>query len=557
MQLLQPLSAPTTPRIQNANELVVFDSHIEDLSQLVASLPDSSDVLVLSPNRNGIEQITDVLRNQSTQINLHLIAHGGPGNLQLGNTQLSLESLNHYASTLKTWAHALQGSDVLIYGCNVAQGALGHLFLQQFHQLTGANLAASTKAVGYVSHQAQWTLDVQIGQLKTPIIFDDHIQQSYRGNFETVNFSVSTTTLVESEGTPFSFNFTVDGPIPAGGSIVRLAANQPQAINQWNLFALSFGGIAGGLNTGIIDVSPNLDFSAFNIVITQPTANISFPIFNDFIDDSPMSFTWTISPVSPGTTVNILGNTTTNIFDNRSEVPAAPPTPTPPPGPTPPPTPPVDTNFTGSIITGPIVDINQAANTSDQIGLLAYDSSPAGNANFTTSLGNDVAANSDAVFDNLVGFYEVVDVSGGIDTNGDNVIDILPGDPGYAEAALSNAIPGLDIRAGSSGDPNKNTTIQDFGNVVLNGGQIFAPFVIANGGDLTIDEFLALNPNNAAATVVDDPVAYFGYIGANPDGVPHLKALGNNTFGFEDLPANLITSDNDFNDAVFRLEFNA
>ena len=65
------------------------------------------------------------------------------------------------------------------------------------------------------------------------------------------------------------------------------------------------------------------------------------------------------------------------------------------------------------------------------------------------------------------------------------------------------------------------------------------------------------NPDNSAAEVFDDQVAYFSFIEANPDGVIHLKSLGSNTFGFEDLPGNLGVSDNDFNDAVFNVDFAA
>ena len=70
------------------------------------------------------------------------------------------------------------------------------------------------------------------------------------------------------------------------------------------------------------------DFSAFDVVITEPTASISLPVFNDFVDDSPDPYTWSISPVSPGTTVNNAGDTTTIIYDDPSQVPS-PPAPTP------------------------------------------------------------------------------------------------------------------------------------------------------------------------------------------------------------------------------------
>ncbi|AFY92485.1 DUF4394 domain-containing protein [Chamaesiphon minutus] len=169
------------------------------------------------------------------------------------------------------------------------------------------------------------------------------------------------------------------------------------------------------------------------------------------------------------------------------------------------------------------------------------------------NLDNNPSVASSAAFDNFVGLYEVADSSGGIDTNGDGIVELLPGDAAYARAAISNRVNNVNIRAG--GNPSNDTTPTNFGNVFLTGGKFYAPFVIANLGNLTPEDFLAQNPNNQAATKIDDRVAYFGITSANPDKASHLRSLGNNTFGFEDLPANLGVSDNDFNDAVFQISF--
>ena len=48
------------------------------------------------------------------------------------------------------------------------------------------------------------------------------------------------------------------------------------------------------------------------------------------------------------------------------------------------------------------------------------------------------------------------------------------------------------IRLG--GNPNDDTTAGEFGDVLLQGGKSYAPFAIANGGEMTIAEFLAANP---------------------------------------------------------------
>ena len=166
----------------------------------------------------------------------------------------------------------------------------------------------------------------------------------------------------------------------------------------------------------------------------------------------------------------------------------------------------------------------------------------------------------EAAFDNLIGLYEVINSNGDI-LDGDTVL--LPADnpSRYAELAITNRVSAFSIRSGSSGDPNRNTTVEQFGDVFLVGGKLYAPFVIANTGAIGFDGFVeAENAEsdgvfNDAADVVNDRVAYFAFLGANPDGVAHLQSRGSNVFGFEDLPSNLGVSDNDFNDAVFAFNF--
>jgi 3-phytase len=151
-----------------------------------------------------------------------------------------------------------------------------------------------------------------------------------------------------------------------------------------------------------------------------------------------------------------------------------------------------------------------------------------------------------AAFNNLFGLYEVDDVTGSV--NG-----IKPGEIGYAKAALSKVVDNFIVRVGGSSSGAAS-------DVIVNGGKIYSPFVIANGGNFSgnlqaaINAFFAANPNNSPANAQNYttlPVAYFSFGVANPDGAAHLRSFGNNTFGFEDLPAGVGVSDYDFNDAVF------
>ncbi|MCC5650016.1 DUF4394 domain-containing protein [Nostoc sp. XA013] len=138
--------------------------------------------------------------------------------------------------------------------------------------------------------------------------------------------------------------------------------------------------------------------------------------------------------------------------------------------------------------------------------------------------------NREAAFDNFVGFYRVVDQNGGIDTNGDGTVDILPGGTGYAQAAVNNHITGIDLSV-----KNQQTATLP-GQFV--GGSIFAPFLIANA---SVNEVV----NGQKLDQV-----YFAYLGANSDQTDHIRLLGNNTFGFEDLRGG---GDKDFNDLIVRV----
>jgi 2',3'-cyclic-nucleotide 2'-phosphodiesterase (5'-nucleotidase family) len=142
----------------------------------------------------------------------------------------------------------------------------------------------------------------------------------------------------------------------------------------------------------------------------------------------------------------------------------------------------------------------------------------------------DFTVNREAAFNNFVGFYRVSNANGGIDTNNDGVADILPGQAGYALAAVQRRIAGIDLTVDNQGTAS-------YTNRDLAGGSIFAPFIISNG---TVQDVLT----GANLQV------YFPYLGANPGNVDHIRLLGDNTFGFEDLPGG---GDLDYNDVIVKV----
>ncbi|MBO1048497.1 MAG: DUF4114 domain-containing protein [Dolichospermum sp. DEX182a] len=150
--------------------------------------------------------------------------------------------------------------------------------------------------------------------------------------------------------------------------------------------------------------------------------------------------------------------------------------------------------------------------------------------NITGPVKADFVVNREAAYNNFVGFYKVADENGGIDTNGDGRADILPGQAGYAQAAVRGRVSDLALAVNNNGTAN-------FNNKTLQGGSFFAPFIITNGG--TPDNYDNINSR-----------IYFTFGAANSDGVDHVRLLGDNTFGFEDLAGG---GDNDFNDVIVKV----
>jgi len=153
-----------------------------------------------------------------------------------------------------------------------------------------------------------------------------------------------------------------------------------------------------------------------------------------------------------------------------------------------------------------------------------------GSVDPTKTVQANFVVNREAAYDNFVGFYKIADSQGTI-TDPLTGVSLKPGDTGYTEAAVKNRVAGIDLQTANQ----STATI----NGVFQGASILAPFIVVNGSP---DQLLDNNKAN-------DPAVYFAYLGANSDGVDHIRLLANNTFGFEDLPSG---GDFDYNDIIIK-----
>ncbi|WP_414575210.1 Ig-like domain-containing protein [Anabaena sp. CCY 9402-a] len=115
-----------------------------------------------------------------------------------------------------------------------------------------------------------------------------------------VSVSATPTTLFESEQTALTITFTLDSPPPEGGVVVYLDSGVPRSIAQFNVAVDNPRNPEDTLNpvglttTGGAIAGTNEFVSAVLFRITEQTATITVPVFNNGEVDGPRTYTYTL-----------------------------------------------------------------------------------------------------------------------------------------------------------------------------------------------------------------------------------------------------------------------
>jgi hypothetical protein len=170
--------------LHTIREIAFIASDIPDSQTLIAGIKKGIETAILDPNRDAIAQIGETLKGKKYSA-IHIICHGAPGHLQLGNTALNIETLPHYTFLIQQWRESLTAeAPILLYGCNVAESVGagsptdlriidnsnkpapippgGNQFLTQLHQLTGAFIVANPNPTGNSERGGTWKLTSSI-----------------------------------------------------------------------------------------------------------------------------------------------------------------------------------------------------------------------------------------------------------------------------------------------------------------------------------------------------------------------------------------------------------
>jgi ELWxxDGT repeat protein len=160
--------------------VLFIDANVAAADQLIAGAQPGTSTYLLDAGRDGIAQMTEVLAGLRDVASVQILSHGRSGGLALGRSWLDVQTLPTYVEQLKSWAQALtQDADILLYGCNVAQGAAGTWFVNRLAEVTGADVAASADLTGSMLLGGNWDLEYRTGGIEGAIGVNDQVLAKY------------------------------------------------------------------------------------------------------------------------------------------------------------------------------------------------------------------------------------------------------------------------------------------------------------------------------------------------------------------------------------------
>jgi uncharacterized repeat protein (TIGR01451 family) len=195
------------PEVDTRHEIVFLDAGVANAAAVFAELQNQHiEVVFISSDHDGLRQMANALAGRTGLTAIHIVSHGQSGELLLGNSRIGTDGLRSQHHLLAEIGKSLTADgDILLYGCEVADGTDGRGFLETFSSLTGADIGASDDLTGNWQHGADWQLEVEVGQVESDLIFDAEVQQLIDATLGLIDISAA----VVSDGTP-SFDLNND-----------------------------------------------------------------------------------------------------------------------------------------------------------------------------------------------------------------------------------------------------------------------------------------------------------------------------------------------------------
>jgi len=131
-------------------------------------------VLVLDPSREGLNDLARTLQQQGRHYDeIQIFGHGADDSFRVGRNTVSTRTLWRYGGALETIGKAIRpGGDLLLYGCNLAEGTKGKQLIERLATITGVDVAASTDLTYADGQSSDWDLEWSTGSIDSQPFHD-------------------------------------------------------------------------------------------------------------------------------------------------------------------------------------------------------------------------------------------------------------------------------------------------------------------------------------------------------------------------------------------------
>ncbi len=190
--------------------VVFIDPSVSDADMLIATLPTVVPVVTLDAGSSGLKQIADYLTRHPGMRNLHIVSHGEPGALLLGDTWIGIDTLYANRQNLDLIRTSLVPyAEFFLYGCRIAEGDIGRSFVSTLARLTHTKVAASTTLTGSPALGGDWELQYQSAPIMGKALFSGARVSGYPGVLAAPTVSSPVPDQVATQGKKFTFRIPV------------------------------------------------------------------------------------------------------------------------------------------------------------------------------------------------------------------------------------------------------------------------------------------------------------------------------------------------------------
>lgn len=317
------------------HEIAIVDTSIAGYQSLIDAAGQKGMEIIRISGDGGMEQIAQKLEGRENIGALHLFSHGSEGQVYLGGDILSSDTLDEHNRALTAIKHSLsEEGDILLYGCDVAQGDGGQRFIEKLALLSSADVAASDDKTGV---SGNWALESYAGKLEFEALevtafqsdlavetFDGYNGGTSVGEFNVAGLSgdgataylsntAADATFSLSSGNGFTFesidisqfnpSFPADVTFTAGGfsQTVRVDSANPNITFQpmWTNVPQLTISVSGGDNPSLdnltfTEIFPPTDISIDNTSVTQSSGTNAAIGNLGSVDSDSSSFTYSL-----------------------------------------------------------------------------------------------------------------------------------------------------------------------------------------------------------------------------------------------------------------------